>query len=188
VNCSSFESLVEHYFDGTLLPKERTDFALHLDRCNDCAMLFEEVRVVDALLLTPRKLDTAPNFTFKIMAEIGSLPQPVVAKPQIARWLVGYLAASWLAVSVACITAGSQVREALHGVLLFAVRSGAGVATFAQDMLVSSHADAAKISEVAGGVLLFDAGFAALVVAFSFLRPRFAMRVSSSKSGSCDLS
>jgi hypothetical protein len=78
MRCSSFEPLLDEYVDGVLAPREHALVAAHVAGCASRAGLLEELRVIDALLLTPRALEPAPNFTFKVMAEVRSLPAPAV--------------------------------------------------------------------------------------------------------------
>ena len=82
--CSSFEPLLAPYVDGALLPAPvRMQLGAHLERCTSCSALLEELRVIDALLLTARPVDPAPNFTFRVMAELNSFPAPRVRRAPI---------------------------------------------------------------------------------------------------------
>jgi len=113
MHCSSFEPLLDEYVDGVLAPREHALVAAHVAGCSSCAGLHEELRVIDALLLTPRALEPAPNFTFKVMAEVRSLPAPahhhVPALPVIAA----YLAFAWTAIALFFTFAGAAANGAL---------------------------------------------------------------------------
>ncbi|HMD02068.1 MAG TPA: zf-HC2 domain-containing protein, partial [Candidatus Baltobacteraceae bacterium] len=76
MRCSSFEPLLDDFVDGTLDSKNRNHVATHLEGCESCSALLRELRVIDALLLTPRLLEPAQNFTFKAMADVRAIPQP----------------------------------------------------------------------------------------------------------------
>jgi anti-sigma factor RsiW len=99
MRCDTSERFFEGLLDGTLPPRQRVELEAHLAGCTRCAGLLEELRVIDALLLTPRTIEPPPNFTFKTMAEIRSLPAP---KPVRQRWLWMfslYLVLSWTAIA-----------------------------------------------------------------------------------------
>jgi hypothetical protein len=100
MRCSRSEQLFEGRLEGTLTPRQRRELDLHLNDCARCTAVLEELRVIDALLLTPRELEPAPNFTFKVMAEIRTLPppQPVRATWPMWAWFAIYLTLSWLAI------------------------------------------------------------------------------------------
>lgn len=100
MRCSKSEELFEGRLDGTLTPLQHRELTAHLDRCARCSAVLEELRVIDALLLTPRALEPSPNFTFKTLAEIRTLPAP---QPKRTTWpwmFAVYLFFSWLAIGV----------------------------------------------------------------------------------------
>jgi anti-sigma factor RsiW len=101
MRCSTSEMLFEGLLDGTLSEPRRRMLTGHLEKCSRCTSVLEELRVIDALLITPRTLEPAPNFTFKAMAEIRAMPQPKLLPPRLPLWtLFGfYLAASWIAIA-----------------------------------------------------------------------------------------
>ena len=98
MHCDTSELLFEDLLEGTLAPRRRRELDAHLEECARCRSVLEELRVVDALLLTPRRLEPAPNFTFKTMAEIRSLPAPRVRRTSWPWMLALYLSVSWLAI------------------------------------------------------------------------------------------
>ena len=101
MRCSTSEMLFEGLLDGTLSAPRSRALKAHLSKCSRCTGVLEELRVIDALLLTPRSLEPAPNFTFKTMAEIRAIPQPKLLPPRLPLWtLFGfYLAASWMVIA-----------------------------------------------------------------------------------------
>lgn len=100
MRCSTSEEFFDGLLEGTLTAQQRWRLDAHLERCGKCTVVLEELRVIDALLLTPRKLEPAPNFTFKTMAEIRTLPPPQPARATWP-WVFGsYLLFSWIAIGL----------------------------------------------------------------------------------------
>lgn len=98
MRCDTSELLFEQLLDGTIAPRPRAELISHLDRCANCSSVLEELRVVDALLLTPRSLEPPVNFTFKTMAEIRAMPAPAPLR-RTWPWLFAlYLTLSWVAI------------------------------------------------------------------------------------------
>jgi anti-sigma factor RsiW len=100
VNCSSFESLLDEYVDGALAPRDRALVAAHVSGCANCSSLLEELRVIDALLLQPRRVELAPNFTFKVMADVRTTPRPRVHRIHGLTVIATYLAFAWIAIGL----------------------------------------------------------------------------------------
>jgi anti-sigma factor RsiW len=100
MHCSSSERRLDAYVDGSLAARERARVAAHLATCARCSAILEEFRAIDALLLSPRTLELVPNFTFKVMAEVRSLPQPHRSHVPSFRILATYLAFAWLAIGL----------------------------------------------------------------------------------------
>jgi len=50
MNCSSFETLLSDYVDGTLDPRVRSALEQHLEICSDCTSLVEEVQSIRSQL------------------------------------------------------------------------------------------------------------------------------------------
>ena len=98
--CSFSEHRIAAYVDGTLSAREHERVSAHVATCVRCAALLDEFRVVDALLLMARTLEPAPNFTFRIMAEIRTLPRPQRTHVPPFRILAAYLAFAWIAIGI----------------------------------------------------------------------------------------
>jgi len=105
VNCTSAERAFEGFLDGTLAARERVAVLGHLDACDPCRGLLEELRVVDALLLAPREIRLAENFTFATMAEVRAQPRPQRPKSRAGAFAVAYLAASWMLIGAIALLA-----------------------------------------------------------------------------------
>jgi anti-sigma factor RsiW len=105
VTCSWSEERFERFLDGDLMPLERTRLVAHVDACDPCRSLLEELRVVDALLLRPRAIEPEPNFTFKTMAEVRALPLPAPPRHRLPAYLVCYVVAAWLLIGAGFLLA-----------------------------------------------------------------------------------
>ncbi len=95
MTCSWSEERFERYLDGELDPAERAAFAAHIDACDACRSLLDELRVVDGLLLQPRTIEPAPDFTAATMADVRALPPPRGPASQLPAYLVCYVVAAW---------------------------------------------------------------------------------------------
>jgi anti-sigma factor RsiW len=170
MHCSSFEPLLDEYVDGALAPREHALVAAHVAGCPHCAGLHEELRVIDALLLTPRSLEPAPNFTFKVMAEVRAMPAPTVHHVPALPVIAAYLAFAWTAIALFFLFAGSAAEGAL----------GALRAAFAHNLdafdglaAATGHLFGPHVTNVTAamfGMLVLDA-FAALGI-FGYLYSR----------------
>ena len=105
MNCTSAERAFEGFLDGTLAARERAAVLVHVDACDPCRGLLEELRVVDALLLAPREIRLAENFTFATMAEVRAQPRPQRPKSRAGAYAVAYLAASWMLIGAIALLA-----------------------------------------------------------------------------------
>jgi anti-sigma factor RsiW len=179
VNCSWAEERFERLLDGELTPRDRAALVSHVDRCRECRVVLEELRVVDALLMTPREVTLAPNFTFATMAEVRALPPPAGRRSRLLAYIVSYLTAAWLIAGAAYLLEPGAVHAAAATVLMLA-RSVAGAFgglghAFAQLIGRTGNAPA-----VIAGVVVLDLLFTLGVVgAIGFVRPRLAERLRS---------
>jgi hypothetical protein len=122
MSCSSAEALFERFLEGEIPLAQRRGFLAHVDRCAGCRAVLEELRVVDALLLAPRRIELAANFTFATMAEARSLRPPGANRPPLRAYLVSYLVAAWLIAGAALLIA-PQMMQALGGTTLDVARN-----------------------------------------------------------------
>jgi anti-sigma factor RsiW len=186
MRCSASEARFEALLDGRLSAPQRRLLDAHLDRCARCRGILEELRVIDALLLTPRRLEPAPNFTFKTMAEIRSMPPPKPMRPRFPLWMLFafYLAASWTGIG-AWLAFG---RPDAHAVLAV----GVGIAQHVAGAVAGiAHALSGGFgygySGVAGAVavvLILDlAAMAAVLFLALVVRPRLLRRLVENESG-----
>ncbi len=176
MSCNSSENLFEGYLDETLAPAARARLLAHLAGCGRCKGLLDELRVVDALIATPRQVELPENFTFATMAEVRSLPRPHASSAPAYAYLISYLAAAWLLIGAGFAFAPSALRA-------FGQTALSVSASFARTAELFFHAgsrvlgDFGSLSALFGAVMLLDVTIAfALIAAFVILRPRMAER------------
>jgi hypothetical protein len=177
VNCSWSEERFEGLLDGTLLPAERGRVLAHVDACDACRSLLEELRVVDALLLAPRAVDPAPNFTFATMAEIRTLPAPRRRRPRIAAYVVCYVVAAWLVIGAGVLLDAPTLRawgETALDAMLTAGGALAGIAHVAAHL--GDRGDFASLAAAAVVFVAADVVLAAALVAAVRFAPRVLER------------
>jgi predicted anti-sigma-YlaC factor YlaD len=176
VTCSSSETLFEAYLDDTLLPAQRARLLGHLRGCGRCTGVLDELRVVDALLATPRAVDLPENFTFATMAEARSLPRPHVSRAPVLAYVVSYLVAAWLVIAAAFVLAWPAVGA-------FGETALDGAAELARTIVAVGHAgsrvvgDFGPVGTLIGAAVAVDVAIAvAVIVGFALVRPRSAER------------
>ena len=178
MSCSSSEALFEAYLDDTLVPAQRARLLAHLNACGRCKGVLDELRVVDALISSPRHVELPQNFTFATMAEVRSLPRPHLASNAfLLAYLVSYLVAAWLLIGAGFLLAASAVR-ALGETALDA--STELVRTFGALGSAGARAagDFGSLTAFLGAAIVVDvAVLLALVVGFTVVRPRLAERL-----------
>ncbi|MGR4066134.1 MAG: anti-sigma factor family protein [Vulcanimicrobiaceae bacterium] len=181
MRCSSCESLLDLYVEGSLAPKDVRAVDAHVRDCKPCAALLAEIRVVDALLATARPAQLAPNFTFAVMAEVRSLPAPRRTGAPLAAILGGYVLAAWLLLSAVAVAFAGRLPALAafqstewQGVLQ-ALRAVAGAGA------PIAPAMPAILTAVAG-LLIVDAAFLTCIVIFyRNVRPRLAAHLARSE-------
>jgi anti-sigma factor RsiW len=168
MRCSTSEALFDGRLEGTLTWLQRTRLDAHLEDCARCSAVLEELRVIDALLLTPRALEPAPNFTFKMMAEVRAMPRPRRVRAQWPWMFALYLALSWLAIG-AWFAVGRPDGHAALALVAGSMQHLAAAATGVTRALGSTT--------VAGLVALMLVADAGLLFGILYLHARFARRV-----------
>jgi hypothetical protein len=141
--------------------------------------VLDELRVVDALLASPRESALPENFTFATMAEIGSLPRPHASPAPVFAYLVSYLVAAWLLTGAGFMLAGSAMRAlgetALDVGAQFAHIFGA-VGRAGADVV----RDFGSLPAFLGAAVALDVVLVlAMIVGVSVVRPRLAERLRS---------
>ena len=177
MRCNTSEALFDGLLDGTLSTLQRHKVETHLASCARCTSVLEELRVIDALLLTPRLLEPAPNFTQKTMAEIRTMPAPKVAAPRLPLWVAFgfYLFASWLGIGL-WVAFG---RPDAHGLLALALGLFAHGSRAFQDVgrAVAAGIGSTGIASIVAVVLGVDI----LLIALAFFGPRLISRFARSE-------
>jgi len=177
VTCSSSESQFEAYLDDTLTPARRARLVAHLDRCGRCKGVLEELRVVDALLASPRSVELPENFTFATMAEVRALPRPHASPAPLLAYLVSYLVAAWLLIGAASILAASTMR-AFGETLIDAGRDIVGIVGTVGHAGARILGDFGPVGTFVAAALALDVVVAlAIVAAFTVVRPRLLDRL-----------
>jgi hypothetical protein len=167
VTCSWCEERFERFLDDTLTAGERARLLAHVDGCDACRELFEELRVVDALLLEPRTVELPADFTFATMADVRTLPAPRTQRAPIAATLVSYTVAAWSLAGAAVLIAPDEVRSAGRD-------AWAVAATVLGAFAGLQHA----WTTVAGGVVIADGiALVAAAAALRVVRPRIVERL-----------
>jgi len=180
MRCSSFESRFDEYLDGTLAPHESARVAAHAKACRRCAETLHELRIVDALLLQPRRLEPAPNFTFKAMAEIRALRAPRAHHHLGFSVLATYTAFAWAAIALAFTFRGDLARAAVAVVMLSLRRGADALAVLASSVSHLFGGHTTDVTAAVGGILVLDVAAAAIaIVAYTVVRPRLATHLAS---------
>jgi anti-sigma factor RsiW len=184
MRCSSSEPLLDEFVDGTLPLETHARVAAHVEDCASCGSLLAELRVIDALLLTPRRLEPAPNFAFAVMAEVRTLSLPHSSRVHALPVLGTYLAFAWSVIGFFFILGRSSAHSAL-GFITGSLLSGA--ATFGAVAESTSRLLAGQslpVSAAMAAILGFDLVAVAIVfVGVNLLRPRFATRSARTRAG-----
>ena len=171
--CSSFESQLSAHVDGELGPVSSARIARHLAGCDRCAGMVEELRSIDALLLTPRELEPAPNFSFVVMAEVRSLPAPHAHRSRPLAILATYVVFAWCAIGAFLVLGGASARAMLAtlGMIFGRLATVATTLATATERLFGRHTF--DVTAAMGALLALDLVIAGVVfAAFVLLRAR----------------
>jgi predicted anti-sigma-YlaC factor YlaD len=122
MSCNSAEALFDRFLDGALAGAQHERLVTHVDRCSDCRGMLEELRTIETLLVAPRRIELAPNFTFATMAEVRTLRPPLHHRAPLRAYLVSYVVAAWLIAGAASLLA-PQTMHAIVGTTLDIARN-----------------------------------------------------------------
>jgi anti-sigma factor RsiW len=177
MRCSSSktQALLDEFVDGTLADADHARVEAHVATCDDCASLLEELRVVDALLVAPRVLEPAANFTFAVMADVRTMRAPHPHHRISFAALGTYIVFAWLAIGAFLFFGGHAARAALAslGALGGVAIHGSAILARAGGHVFGAHT--LDITAAMGAVLGFDlVAAAAVYVAFNYVRSRRA--------------
>jgi len=175
MRCSSFEPLLDAYVDGELSAARRARIASHAESCANCAALLTELRVIDGLLLAPRELQPAPNFTFKVMADVRSVAAPRAHRSAHFAVLGTYVVFGWIAIGSFLMFGGPAARAMIawlgagfaHAVAMISALSGTTGHLFGRQTF--------DVTAAMGALIALDLLLVATIVAlYAFLRARRA--------------
>lgn len=176
MRCSSCEPLLDRYLEGTLTPRQMFDVAEHVRTCDACSRLLEEVKVVDALLLTTQAPELPTNFTFAVMAETRSLPAPKPLQHRLWSFVTLYLTAAWIAALALFVASGASLPK-------IGAAMAAGFGGLAQSFSGGASGvaqGAPALATFSVSVLSVDLALAAVAATVYFLiRPRLAAHLAS---------
>ena len=183
MHCSSFEPMLEAYVEGGLSPARRVRLAVHLESCKNCAELLEELRVVDGLLLVPRVLEPAPNFTFKIMAEVRAMPAPHAPRFPHLKVLATYVVFAWVLIGGFLMFGGNAAHAMLATIGTAFIRATAAFSFLAGATGGLFGHRIFDVTAAMGALIAVDLLFATAIVAiYAFLRARRAPAQGSTES------
>lgn len=174
MRCTSCESRLAYYLERTLSPRSMLNVARHLRACPACRSLLAEAHVVDALLLTTRERELAPNFTFAVMAQVRSLPAPR-PRPRIAWPMLGlYLAGAWLLLTIWLLHGGAGAFADLRLVAAPLVHAWSALSGTLRGFGI-----VAPLAAIGGAAILTldAAALVALLFCYRTLRPRLRARI-----------
>jgi hypothetical protein len=133
------------------------------------------LRVIDGLLLSPRQLEPAPNFTFKVMAEARCLPAPHVHRSQHLAVLGTYVVFAWVAIGAFLAFGGASARSMLAAIGTDFTHASSSVTALAATTGHLFGRQTYDVTAAMGVLLAADLVVAALVVAlYAVLRARRA--------------
>lgn len=179
MTCSWCEERFERFLDGDLSDGERARLLRHVDGCDACRGLLEELRVVDGLLLAPRAVELPSNFTVATMADVHALPLPSARRAPITATLVAYIVGAWSLVGAAFLI----VPQHMLALAQNALRAGATIlgAFSGLEHVVERldvRGDVSSWTTVAGGIVIADGlVLVAVVLTLRGLRARNAERL-----------
>jgi anti-sigma factor RsiW len=175
MRCSSFEPLLDAYVEGELAPARRARVGAHLEGCASCAALLEELRAVDGLLLAPRRREPAPNFTFKVMAEVRAMPAARAPRFPHLAVLGTYVVFAWVAIGSFLTFGDGTARAMVTTIEMGFVRATSTFSLVAGATSRLFGGQTFDVTAAMGAMIAIDLVFAATIVAlYAVLRARRA--------------
>jgi anti-sigma factor RsiW len=178
VRCSSCEPLLDRYIEGTLKPAQMRAISEHVEECEHCRGLLEEVKMIDGLLATTRIPHLPENFTFAVMAEVGSMPAPRARQHPVWSFLVLYSAAVWAAAVAGMVLTGTGPATIIAAIGSALGKAGIASAAFSSTLSQSLTQAMPGLAAFGFGVLIIDIAIAcAFALIYFVVRPRLAARL-----------
>lgn len=181
MRCSSCEQHLDRYVEGTLAARQMLAMASHLQRCDSCTTLMQELRVIDALLATTQPVELPPNFSFAVMAEVRGITVHQPRRVPIWALVFVYLVGAWTVIAGSYAIFGTRAPLVANsaGALLSVAREGlATISGIAHDLGASSPLVVASVF----AVLLIDAMLAGCLIFYRrSIHPRLAAALNRSE-------
>jgi anti-sigma factor RsiW len=175
MHCSHCEGQLDAFVDDVLPAAERAKVATHVEDCPRCRELLDELRNIDALLLSPRHIDPEANFTFKVMAEVRSAPTPHRVRLHELRVVIAYLAFAWTIIGAWAVLGGASAREALKAGESTLAGYGGGLSALAAATAHLFGSATSAATALLGIIVVVDVvAVIALVAAYAARGPRLA--------------
>jgi hypothetical protein len=166
MRCTSSRLLFEGLLEGALPAGAHSGLVTHLERCADCSGLFEELRVVDALLLRAPAPEPPDDFTQRTMEQLGRTPPPRANLMPVVEILTAYVIASWLMFVSALIFDGVQARSALAAAFAIWSAEAGAVGSLMHGLIRAFDSSLSGLTAISIGTLALDvtAGIALIAV------------------------
>jgi len=178
MRCSLCELQLAALLDDALPPAERAEMLVHLEGCERCRAILDELRCVDALLLMPRRIVPKDTFTNRIMEGVGTLAPPRVARPSATGILVTYLVFAWVIIGAWWFIAGRSAGETFAWAGSALGGYGAALTSLSTATTELFGTETSGVTAVLSAIVAVDAVAAvALGIAYAASRPRFAKRL-----------
>lgn len=171
MRCSSCEPLLDSYLETSLRPFEIRAVIAHLEGCNDCTALLDELRVVDALLATTRPPGVAADFTAAVVSATRATPTHCAPRMPLGIALLLYLGAAWALAFVVALRS-NDAAALLGSALAEATRDLAALGAAVRALAPGTPLAAAAVTAVLSiDVLLI----AALYYGYRRVRPMLSL-------------
>jgi len=99
MRCSSCEPLLARYWERALDPRQAARVEAHLRTCAHCTKLLDEIKVVDALLVTTNAPELPANFTAAVI-HATTAPRPRRSRALLWTSVIAYVVLAWMVIFV----------------------------------------------------------------------------------------
>ena len=175
MHCSSCSPLLDRYREGLLTATQSATVRAHLKSCAHCAALLDELRVVDALLMTVRPPEPVANLTFAVMAEVRSMPVPRTPRTHLGALLGFYIVVAWTMIALWLHFASITPASAFASIMRAAAQIWAATQAFSAGAAGSFGHGTSFVPTIVLSALALDLAFAgAIALLYIVVRPRLA--------------
>lgn len=99
MRCSACEPLLARYWERTLDTRQAARVEAHLRTCAHCIKLLDEIKVVDALLVTTNAPELPADFTAAVM-HATKTPRPQRNRGLLWTSIAAYMVLAWMMIFV----------------------------------------------------------------------------------------